>query len=158
MNCYIEVKDGRPINHPAIKENLLDALGHIPEGWEPFVRVEKPIPPIYKEFDAPEVTYEKVDGVWTDVWHFRDMTPEEKEAYQQFRKNSWANQHNAYNFTGWVFNEETASFEPPIPKPQVEGVNYRWCGAENTWKEAPTKPDDGNSYKFDFVAWEWVVL
>jgi hypothetical protein len=158
MILYIQVENGQPVNHPALEQNLLEALGRIPEGWEPFVRVPKPIPPLYKKLELETPVYEKIDGVWTDVWSFRDMTPEEKEDYQQFRKRGWAQQYNAYNFTAWVFNEETAEFEPPIPRPQVEGVNYRWDGAQNAWREAPVKPVDGNSYRFDFIAWEWVVL
>lgn len=159
MRHFIEVENGKTKNHPATEENLLDAFGGtIPQNWELFIVVERPDPPLYKRFAQENPGYEKINGVWTHVWYFRDMTPEEKENYQQFRKTGWANQPNAYNFTGWVFNEDTASFEPPIPKPQVEGVNYRWDGAQNAWREAPTKPDDGNSYKFDFIAWKWVVL
>lgn len=158
MNYYIEVENGQTKNHPATEENLLDALGQVPPNWEPFLVFDKPERPLYKMFVQEMPTYEKVDGVWTYVWSFRDMTPEEKVEYQEFRKRGWAQQYNAYNFTGWVFNEATASFEPPIPKPQVEGVNYRWDGAQNAWREAPEKPVDENQYRFDFIAWEWVVL
>ena len=78
MNLYIETENGNPINHPAFEDNLLQAFGAIPAHWEPFNRVERPTLSIYQVLDSQESTYQKIDGVWTDVWSLRDMTSEEK--------------------------------------------------------------------------------
>lgn len=77
MNLFIQVEDGQPINHPAFEDNLIQAFGAVPDHWEPFVRIERPTPGTYEvlEFDKP--TYQKVDGVWTDVWSVRPMTEDE---------------------------------------------------------------------------------
>jgi hypothetical protein len=157
MKLYIQIENGAPINHPAFEENLLGAFSEIPSNWEPFVRVEKP--EVYlKKVASDEPEYKKVDGVWTDVWTLVNFSLEEKAAAESYRKARWENLPNAFNFTAWVFNEATGEFEPPIPRPTNTNVNYRWCGVDNNWKEAPTKPDDGKTYKFDFVAWQWVEV
>ena len=78
MNLYIETDvDGNPINHPAYEDNLIEAFGEIPPHWETFVRVVKPIIGVYQKFNKPEFTYQKIDGIWTDVWSYRDMTQDE---------------------------------------------------------------------------------
>ena len=48
MNLYIQIKDGQPINHPAFKNNLLEAFKEIPTDWEIFLRVEKPSLGVYQ--------------------------------------------------------------------------------------------------------------
>ena len=78
MKLFIQVKDGNPINHPAFEENLIDAFGKIPDDWEPFNRIPRPVIGTYEVFESENPTYEKVNGVWADVWHFREMTLEEK--------------------------------------------------------------------------------
>jgi hypothetical protein len=157
MKLYIEVENGATKNHPAVEENLLESFGGIPSNWEPFVRAPKPEVYLKKTTsDTPE--YHKVDGVWTDVWVLVDVSPEEKAEAIRQKHLVWASLPNASNFTSWVFNETTGEFDPPVPRPTNTDINYRWCGAENNWKEAPTKPVDGNPYKFDFVAWQWVTL
>ena len=106
MNLYIKVENGQPINHPAFEENIIEALGEITSDWEVFVR--KPIPKLalYQKFDDPQVTYEKIDGVWTDVFHVRDMTSEEKNEVQQKVKDLWASRPNVSNFTAWVLMKQ----------------------------------------------------
>ena len=102
MNLYIETENGQVKNHPAYETNLFQAFGQIPEHWEPFVRVEEPALEPGKVFDSPSVTYEKVNGVWTDVYHVRDMTAEEKEAERQTKieafKSVWAAQSQVENW------------------------------------------------------------
>jgi len=109
--------------------------------------------------ESNEPAYEKVNGVWTDVWYKRDMTVEEKTVRQQVAKNQWAARDQAENWSAWTFDEETCSFVPPIPRPEpVEGKIVFWCGAENNWKETPPYPQDGKQYGFDFFAWIWVEI
>lgn len=157
MNLYIETdSNGNPINHPAFEDNLLQAFGAIPAHWEPFNRVERPTLSVYQVLDSQEPTYQKIDGVWTDVWSLRDMTSEEKSAKQQAVRDAFNTREQASNWSAWTLDETTCTMQPPIPRPDpVEGLDIRWCGAENNWKEVPTKPTDGQ-YKFDFIAWQWV--
>jgi hypothetical protein len=158
MNLYIEIENGLPKNHPAYEENLLQAFPAIPLTWEKFVRVERPIFTNvgYKVVIDDNPTYEKVDGVWTDVWALRDMTAEEKVAKQQKVKNIWAALPQRDNFSAWIFNEETIKYEPPIPRPTDREVI--WSGANNGWVDRPIKPDDGKEYTIDFYTSTWVLV
>jgi hypothetical protein len=134
MNLYIETENNNPINHPAFEDNLIQAFGKVPDHWETFIRVERPIPSVYQVLDSQEPTYQKVNGVWTDVWTVRDMTADEKAAKQQAAKDLWAQRPNLANFSAWTFNEDTCQYEPPIPMP-TDGKPYRWDGATNSWVE-----------------------
>ena len=157
MKLYIQIENGQPINHPAFEDNLMQAFGEIPAHWEEFVRPERPVPGLYQVMpEAP--TYEKVDGVWTDVWAIRDMTAEEKAAKQQATRDAFNAREHATNWSAWTLDEATCTMVPPTPRPEpVEGVTVFWCGADNAWKEAPARPVDGGQYKFDFLAWNWVA-
>jgi hypothetical protein len=157
INLYIEVENGVPKNHPAFKDNLIAAFGSIPEYWESFIRVQRPNLGVYEVFTAEESTYEKVNGDWTDVWHKRDMTAEEKITKQQAVITAFANHEQAENWSAWTIDESTCTMQPPIPRPEpIEGVLVFWCGADNNWKEARARPE--GEFKFDFFAWDWVEL
>jgi hypothetical protein len=159
MNLYIETENGVAKNHPAFMDNLIQAFGSIPEHWEQFTRVERPVLGVYEVMTSNEPTYEKVNGVWTDVWHKRDLTAEEKTAKQQAVITTFTSQDQASNWSAWTLDESTCTMVPPIPRPEpVEGVLVFWCGANNNWKEAPARPVDDNQYKFDFIAWQWVQI
>jgi hypothetical protein len=159
MNLYIETENGAIKNHPAFEDNLLQAFGSIPTHWEPFVRVERPLLGIYEVMQSDEPTYEKVNGVWTDVWHKRDMTAEEKTARQQNVITAFNSREQAENWSAWTFDEATCTMVPPIPRPDTNVGGFMfWCGADNNWKEAPARPVDDNQYKFDFLAWQWVQV
>jgi len=157
MNLFIETENGVTKNHPAFEENLMQAFGAIPEHWEPFTRVERPVPTTYQVLESDEPVYAKVDGVWTDVWTVRDMTDEEKAALQQAVRDAFNTRPQAENWSAWTLDETTCTMVPPIPRPEpVEGKIVFWCGAENNWKEAPARPE--GEYKFDFLAWAWVAV
>ena len=159
MNLYIETENGVTKNHPAFEDNLLQAFGSIPVHWEPFIRVERPVPDVYQVLESDEAVYTKVNGVWTDVWSVRDMTAEEKTAKQQAVITLFNSREYASNWSAWTLDEATCSMVPPIPRPEpVEGKLVMWCGADNNWKEAPARPVDDNQYKFDFLAWQWVQI
>jgi len=156
MNLYIETENGVTKNHPAFEDNLRQAFGSIPAHWEPFTRVERPNG-VYQILESENVTYAKVNSVWTDVWAVRDMTAEEKTAKQQAVITAFNAQYQASNWSTWTLDEATCVMVPPIPRPApVEGVMMLWCGADNNWKVAPAYPVDNNQYKFDFSAWQWV--
>lgn len=163
MKLYIQVENGQCINHPAFEDNLRQAFGAVPANWEPFVRVERPIPGVYEVLESEQATYQKVDGVWTDVWALRPMTDAEKTARQQAVKDAWAAREQAENWAAWVFDETTCTMQPPTPRPATDdaklaqGIYTFWCGADNGWKDTPPRPTDG-AYKFDFLAWIWVAV
>ena len=161
MNLYIETNNGQTVNHPAFEENLIQAFGSIPEHWEAFVRVEKPIPSLYQFVDE-QPTYQKINDVWTDVWNLRDMTAEEKAAKQQEVQDAFNTREQASHWSAWIFDEETCKMVPPIPRPTPDeeklnqGIMTFWCGAENNWKDTLPRPD--GKYKFDFIAWQWIEV
>jgi hypothetical protein len=156
MNLYIETENGAVKNHPAFEKNLLQAFGSIPAHWEPFIRVERPNG-VYQVLELENAVYAKVDGVWTDVWAVRDMTTEEKTAKQQAVITAFNAHGQASNWSAWTFDEATCTMVPPIPRPEpIEGVIIFWCGADNNWKEAPTRLE--GQYKFDFFACQWVEI
>ena len=160
MNLYIETQDGQPVNHPAFEDNLMQAFGAIPAHWEPFTRVERPVPDVYEVLESDMPTYQKVDGVWADVWSVRDLTAEEKTAKQQAVVAAFNSREQAENWAAWTLDEATCTMVPPIPRPEADeakltqGIMTFWCGADANWKDAPVMPE-GN-YKFDFIAWQWV--
>ena len=160
MNLYIQIENGQPINHPAFEDNLIDAFNEVPATWEPFVRIELPILEENQIFNDPKVTYEKVNGVWTDVFHIRDIDDETKTILKQKKINAYKTMWNALpqrdNFSAWVFNEDTIRYEPPIPRPTDRDVY--WQGKTNSWVDRPPKPDDGKEYRIDFDTGTWVEV
>jgi hypothetical protein len=155
MNLYIEIENGAPKNHPALEENILQAFESIPDNWEPFVRVKAPEGNYFKTLVSTDPVYTKINGVWTDVWSVRDTNEDEKAAYRQEVSTSFFAREYAENWSAWVFDEATLKMQPPIPRPApVEGALIWWCGADNNWKEVPTRPE--GQYKFNFIAWQWV--
>lgn len=162
MNLYIQVENGQTVNHPAYERNLLQAFGSIPDTWEPFTRVERPVPGIYQVLESDEAVYAKVDGVWADVWTVRELTAEEKTAKQQAVITAFNTREQAENWSAWTLDEATCTMQPPIPRPEADETKLAqrimtfWSGADNNWKDTPVRPE-GN-YKFDFLAWAWVEV
>ena len=68
LKLYIEIDNqNNPINHPLLEENLL--ANHpegIPDKYQPFKRVPKP--ENYTGNIDDFSTYQKIDGIWQDVW------------------------------------------------------------------------------------------
>jgi hypothetical protein len=162
MNLYIETENGQPVNHPAFEDNLMQAFSAIPAHWEPFTRVEQPVPSTYEILESEMPTYQKVNGVWADVWALRNMTAEEKTAKQQAAITAFNSREQAENWAAWTLDEATCTMQPPTPRPEPDEAKLAqrimtfWCGADNNWKEAPARPEGEGQYKFDFVQWIWV--
>jgi len=38
-------------------------------------------------------------------------------------------------FASWVLNEDTCQWEPPVPRPEVEGKYFTWNEATTSWDE-----------------------
>lgn len=170
MDLFIRVdENGNAVEHPIFGDNFREAFPHIdtnnlPTEFAKFVRVSRPTLGVYEFLASNEPTYQKIDGVFTDVWDIREMTSEEKTAKQQKVKDTFNSRPQAENWSAWVFDEETCTMQPPIPRPERNeekialGIATFWCGAENGWKDTPARPFDGNEYKFDFFAWQWVMV
>jgi len=134
MKLYIKVENGQPIDHPMIEENFIQAfpdidVNNLPSNFVEFVRVPIPFMDVYEVYNGSH--YELIDGVYTDVHQVRDMTDEEKIEKQNKVKSDWIiyGGHNS-----WVFNEETCTFIPPIPKPDSYKLYY-WDEDTVSWAE-----------------------
>lgn len=134
MELYIRIKDGQPFEHPIFGDNFRQAFpdvdtNHLPSGFARFVRVDPPVLGVYEKNQT--VSYQLVDGVYTDVFACEQMTAEEIAAKQQATKDAWVAKGG---FASFVFNEATCSFDSPIPYP-TDGKNYRWDEPTVSWIE-----------------------
>lgn len=132
MKLYIRIKDGKPFEHPIIDDNFCQAfpnvdVNNLPPEFACFVRKEPPSIGVYEK--NLSVSYQFIDGVWTDVYSWEQMSLEEKLAKQNLTKQNWANN----GFQSWVFNEEKCCFDPPVPYPQ-DGSVYDWDESSTSWK------------------------
>lgn len=131
MELFIRIKDGQPFEHPIFGDNFREVFTHVdvnnlPEGFARFERKEATPVGVYEVDEG--VTYELIDGVYTDVFHRRAMTEVEKTAKQDAIKSGWT------GFTSWVFDEQTCSFKPPVAMPD-DGKRYTWDEATTNWIE-----------------------
>jgi len=169
MELFIRIKDGQPFEHPILGDNFRQAFpdidtDNLPPEFAKFVRVEPPLLRMYEKNQT--VSYQFIDGVWTDIFTCEQMTAEEKEVVKQNEitsiKTLWASGPYAENWSAWVLNEETFQYEPPIPRPEKDqtkinsGIITFWCGADNNWKDGPVRPE--GQYTFDFFTWQWVEI
>jgi hypothetical protein len=134
MELFIRIKDGQPFEHPIFGSNFRQAFPHIdvnnlPSEFARFVRVQAPMPGPYEKNQT--VSYQLIDGVYTDVFSFEQMTAEEVSARQQAERNRWAAMNG---FASWVLNETTCVFEAPTPRP-TDGKFYRWDEPTTSWME-----------------------
>jgi hypothetical protein len=139
-NLYIEVVDGKIINHPIFESNLIEVFPDIAlndqDKYIPFERVPQPqVGPfqvnegVSYEFDGPN----KVK----DVWKIRDMTAEEKQTK--------INEYKAMKpYPSWTFDETTLIWSAPIPYPGelptpgqdlTNFKRYIWDEETLNWKE-----------------------
>lgn len=133
MELYIRIVDGKPFEHPIFGDNFRQAfpdvdVNNLPPNFARFVRVQAPTLGAYEKNQT--VTYELVDGVYTDVFHCEQMTAEEIAEKQIQVKANWAQG----GYPSWVFNETTCAYEAPTPRPTGDKF-YRWDEATLSWIE-----------------------
>ena len=133
MELFIRIVDGKPFEHPIFGDNFREAFpdvdtNNLPPQFARFVRVQPPIIGLYQKNQT--VSYQLVDGVYTDVYSCEDMTAEDILEKQQIVKDAWA----VNGFASWVFNETTCSFDPPIPYPNDDKF-YKWDELTTSWVE-----------------------
>jgi hypothetical protein len=82
MELFIRIVDGKPVNHPIVKENLLMAFPDVDlDTTSDFMLFERVAMPQLEKYQVHVgTTYELIDGVYKDVHEVRDMTQEEKDA------------------------------------------------------------------------------
>jgi hypothetical protein len=136
MNLLIRIKDGVPFEHPILLDNFLSAfpnvdINNLPPEFAWFKRVARPVLGVYEKNQT--VSYELVDGVYTDVWRAQPMTEQEKIDLQNTTKAKWAVDPG---WTSWIFNEEICRFDPPVPVPS-DGQAYRWDEPSVSWVVVP---------------------
>jgi len=78
-SLYIKVENGQTIDHPVYAWNLLEFYPSIPDNYQPFVRADVPDIGVY-QVRTVDPNYGLINGIWTDIWTVRDMTPEEKQS------------------------------------------------------------------------------
>ncbi len=133
MELFIQIKDGKPFEHPILADNFGMAFPHVdqnnlPPEFARFVRVEKPKIGVYEIYAG--VNYELVNGVYTDVHRVVPMTSEQIAEKQNFVKQEWAK--NGY--PSWVFHEASCNFLPPVRYP-CDGKKYEWSEEQKNWVE-----------------------
>ena len=127
MNLYIELEEGRPINHPLQESNLLLIypdinLENLPENLCKFVRVEKPISKWDEVVEGPE--YKMIDGICYDVWTVNKISDEVRESML-----STLTASNPY--PSWTVDIINHTLIPPISKP-TEG-EWQWDESIINW-------------------------
>jgi hypothetical protein len=131
LDLIIQIKDGKPYEHPILLDNFKQAfpdidINNLPNTYAWFKRIPRPkLKPYEKGFNT---TYEIVDDICQDVWYPIPMTPEEKLQTQNEVKHLWS----LFNRPSWTFNEETCQFDPPIPYP-TDGKQYTWNEEQLNW-------------------------
>ena len=163
MNFVIRIENGQPIDHPIAIENFRQAFPHLDENNLPpefaeFYRPSAPTLGPYDLLESHDVTYQLIDGVWTDVWPIRQMTEQEKAEKIAGVQAAWAtrNEANNNNWAAWTFDESLCAYVPPIPRP--EGGNVFWQGTTLSWVASTQHPNDGKTYKFNFTSGIWIEV
>lgn len=164
MNFVIRIENGQLVDHPIAIENFRQAFpnfdeNNLPPEFVEFKRVPKPNLGPYETMDSFDITYQFIDGVWTDVWPVREMTNTEKSDKIAVTQSAWAerNQENNNNWSAWTFDEPQCAYVPPIPRPS-DDKRYFWHGPTLSWVELPQRPNDGKIYKLDFTSGTWVEV
>lgn len=177
MELYIRLVNGKPIDHPIMKENMISAYPHVdldnlPDNWARFERVPQPRTGPYQ---LATVEYGWENGVVKDIWTVTDMSTEEKQAKISTVQENFAADGG---FASWVFDEERCCFVPPeplpadmvketvIPEPYPKtGKAYIWDIDQERWVEQkiepvdlglPPYPEDGKLYKWSDSQQAWV--
>lgn len=139
QNLFIEVDNGRALNHPISGHNLRLFIPDFDfdNPPAPFFKFIRKLPPPIGPFETFNgVSYELVNGLYfTDTFHITTLSEEEKIS----KKTEWLANH-AQPFPSWIFNESNLSWDPPIPYP-ADGKEYLWQEKTQNWV-TETKPQE----------------
>jgi hypothetical protein len=132
MELFIRIQNGQPFEHPIMGDNFRAAFPDVDTNNLPaeFARFFRVVPPDLGPYEKNRtVSYQLVNGAYTDVFACEQMTAEEIAARQQAVKDAWA-AHNG--FASWTFNETICDFEAPTPRP-TDGKFYTWDEPTLAW-------------------------
>lgn len=138
MNLFIKVEDGKPVNHPATEENLRMFFEDFdpenpPAPFEKFTRRQPDKLPT-KWQKLVRLPYQKIDGVWTDVFSIIDFTEAEIEIWKYEHRKQFV-----FSDT-WEWNDEKGEWIPPVPYPN-DGKEYHWDNVKKDWLLPKTSGD-----------------
>ena len=130
MALYIEIENNNAKNHPIDADNLKLAypnidINNLPANFASFQRKEKPVVGVY-EVDLGD-SYAIENGVWTDVYNIRTMTPAEKIAKQDQVKATLNPP------ASWVWSETFCNYVAPVDCPS-DGNLYDWNETTTSWE------------------------
>lgn len=134
MELFIRIQNGQPFEHPILGDNFRQAFPNIdtnnlPPEFARFVRVEPPAVGVYEKNQT--VSYQLIDGAYTDVFSVEQMTMEEIAIKKQSVRDEWAANNG---FASWTFDAALCQFVPPTPRP-TDGKVYRWDEPTTAWVE-----------------------
>jgi hypothetical protein len=134
MELFIRIKNGQPFEHPIFVGNFRQAfpnvdINNLPPEFARFVRVAPPSVGVYEKNQT--VSYQLVNGAYTDVFACEQMTAEEIAIKQQNVKDAWVANNG---FASWTFNETTCLWDAPTPMP-TDDKQYRWDEPTTSWIE-----------------------
>jgi hypothetical protein len=155
LELFIRIdENGNCVNHPYIADNLRDCAidpdGH--PDYEPFVRVEFADSGVVPNLlQKPVVSYQKVNGVWTDVWSAEDLTGDELTAMQAEIAADVANFINTrVEQATELMNAATTdadkqvyqNFITTVQNFAITDFNIPWTSIN--WPQLPKKDENGN--------------
>jgi len=134
MALFIQIKNGQAVNHPVYDFNLIQAFGHIPEGWAMFNRIAQPADLLSGPFQTAVNSYGlSSDNVtWEDKWTALNMLAEEQAALI-------AKVEAEVPGPNVTLDRTTLLWTPNTPKP-TDGKNYYWNYQTGAWVVATDTP------------------
>lgn len=175
MELYIQIKDGKPFQHPMLGDNVRQAFPEIDlnntTDFVPFIRAELLSIGEYEVYEGR--TYEQRGDYYTDIHHVRPMTDAERaevdaKKLETLKANPpgpnwvWNEAQQKWNFPPrptsggpWRFNAQVRDWvvapEPPFPSWVIGPSGLMWV--------APvSRPQDGQNYRWDEATLSWVAF
>jgi hypothetical protein len=134
IELVIRIVDGEPFQHPITRQNFEQAwpdldFNDLPPEFARFRRIQPPDLGVYQVLVGCDYQW---NGDWVeDHWTVRDMTAQERLEKQNNERANWN------SFPSWTFNEDTCSFDPPVPYPN-DGNGYVWNEQQLAWEQVDT--------------------
>lgn len=142
MKFYIKVEGRKIIGHPVSAENYKQCFPYhdvntTPNGYAEFRRCERPDIGPY-DYCPMESVYDWDGNTVYDRWDVRPLTEKEKHNLIESFKTKWIEHGGPERNPSWIFDEETARFQPPIPIPSdasslPPNQIYEWDEESVSW-------------------------
>ena len=134
MALFIKLVNGSPSGHPVTEDNFRMAFpdvdtNSLPQDWTTFTRVSAPLLGPYEKNQRAQYEMQD-DGTCLEVWYCDEMTDTEKQDKKDLTAQMFFG--SGAGFSSWVFNEDTCSYDPPVPVPDLENT-YDWDDQNEQW-------------------------